>query len=126
MYYIIHLYYSYLIYSGGMPCFLRPPVLPEAETSTDYTPMSDVYSQEQNNLQGTPIMGWTSPSSAADPAATIVKTNMHHIETFPRKPERPYLEPLEIVLRFHHNSRQGQIPSLKMVNCIVKHLKVFC
>ena len=86
----------FLPYSGGMPCFLRPPVLPDADSSADYTPMSDIYGQEQNNFQGTPVMGWTSPPSAADTAPNVIKTDMHPVGSYPWKPERPYLEPLEI------------------------------
>ena len=80
-------------YSGGMPCFLRPPMLPDAESSTDYTPMSDIYGQEQNNLQGAPVMGWTSSS---DSAANVVRTDMHPVSSSPWKPDRHHLEPLEI------------------------------
>lgn len=75
-----------------MPCFLRPPVLPDGDTSTDYTPMSDVSSQEQNNFQGSPVMGWTSPSSAVDSAADVVKTDVQHVGSYSRK---SYLEPVE-------------------------------
>ena len=37
------LYYAlvlFLPYSGGMPCLLRPPVLPDADSSVDHTHMS--------------------------------------------------------------------------------------
>ena len=78
-----------------MPCFLRPPVLPDGNTSTDYTPMSDVSGQEQNNFQGAPVMGWTSPSSAVDSNSTanVVKTDVHHrVGSLSHK---PYLESVE-------------------------------
>ena len=88
-----HALLLFLPYSGGMPCFLRPPMLPDAESSTDYTPMSDIYGQEQNNFQGTPVMGWTSSS---DSAANVVRTDMHPVGSSPWKPDRPHLEPLEI------------------------------
>ena len=67
-----------------MPCFLRPPILPDGDSSADYTPMSDVSGQEQNNLQGTPVMGWTSPSSAMDSAANFVRTD--RVGSFSQKP----------------------------------------
>ena len=74
----------YVSYSGGMPCFLRPPILPDGDSFADYTPMSDVSGQEQNNLQGTPVMGWTSPSSAMDSTANVVKTD--RANSFSQKP----------------------------------------
>lgn len=94
--FVVHIFICFL-YSGGMPCFLRPPVLPDAaESSADYAPMSDVFNQEQNNFQGTPIMGWTSPSSTMDSDAAVVKTDAHCVNLFPQKPCRSHLEPLEI------------------------------
>ena len=79
-----------------MPCLLRPPVLPDAESSADYTPTSDIYDQEQKNFQDTPVMDCTSPLPAADIATNVVKTDMHPIESYPWKPKLSYLVPLEI------------------------------
>lgn len=85
-----------------MPCFLRPPVLPDAETSTDYAPMSDVSGLEQNNFQGTPVLGWTGPSSTTDSATTVVITDAYHVSLSARKPQA---EPLG-----HSNSVPPQLP----------------
>jgi len=58
--------------------------------------MSDV--SNHNNSQGTPVMGWTSPSSTMDSAATVVKTDVYHVSSSPQKPCTSHSEPLEITV----------------------------
>ncbi|XP_065882725.1 uncharacterized protein [Dysidea avara] len=76
--------------SGGMPCCLRPPMLADFDASTDYSEMQEeVFSPEQRNGPHFPTMGWTGPSTES---GFVVKDTY----SSPKKPIRPYLEPLEI------------------------------